>query len=161
MRARVLFNNTGADQTVEIPQRLLDHINASSSPLKNDLLSRLQTGGSGEKFYVVKGGAPRIFTAGGQPDMANVAKILGAPGTPVYEANGTYIVAAITGDFNFLGFATGTGTAAVKVTSGAFEMLAELEFTIGPLTFSVKGNLGIYTDGVILNLTVSLDLNLL
>ena len=159
--ARVLFNTTGVDQSIVIPQRLLDVVNKSGSPLAATLLARLSTCGA-DKCYVVKAGAPKIFSSPGVPDMTAVSILLGrTTGTVSYEPAGTYVVAIIAGTFNFLGLASGEGLAAVSVRSNAFEMIAELDFTIGPLSFSVEGNLGIYADGVALHVAVDLDVNLL
>ncbi len=160
--ARVLFNTTGVDQSIEIPQRLLAVIQASGSPLAATLQARLQTGPGGVKYYVVKATAPKLFSSPGVPDLATVDALLNNAGTPFYVSTpGSYVVAVLSGSFNFFGFATGTGLAGVSVQAGAFEMLAQLSFTIGPLTFSAKGALGIYTDGIALNVSVALDVNLL
>ena len=159
--ARVIFNTTGVDQSIVIPDRLLDVIEASGDDLADELQARLTMCGS-EKCYTVKGGAPKIFSAPGVPDLLSVKILLGeATGTVTYEANGSYLVAILSGDFNFLGFATGHGLGAVSIRSNAIEMIAELSFTIGPLSFEAEGSLGLYPDGIALHVSVSINVNLL
>ena len=168
--ARVIVNTTGVDQSVVVPDRLLNilfNYTGTLSTLATTLKTRLvctdpTQPGCTKNTYVVHGGAPKIFSSPGNPDLTAVAILLGQQtGTVNYEANGSYIVAILSGSFNFLNFASATGLAAISIRSGAFELIAQLAFTIGPLSFSVKGNLGIYDDGVIVNLDVAFSLNLL
>ena len=159
--ARVIFNTTGVDQSIVIPDRLLAVVQASGDDLADVLLARLTACGA-DRCYTVRGGAPRIFSAPGVPDLQSVRILLGqATGTVTYQPNGAYIVAILAGEFNFLGFASGQGVAAVSIRSGAIEMLAELSFTIGPLSFEAEGALGIYPDGIALHVSVSIDVDLL
>ena len=165
--ARVIVNNTGVDQSIVIPDRLLTEINTyaagsdADAALAATLKARLGTCGS-SKCYTVHGGAPRIFSSPGVPDMTAVAILLGTQsGVVTYEAPGSYVVVILSGSFNFLNFATASGLAAISIRSNAFEMVGQLSFTIGPLSFGVNGSIGIYPDGVALHLAVHLNVNLL
>ena len=166
--ARVILNTTGSDQSINIPQRLLDLLysdatggtDPTDAALAATLQARLTTCGSSQ-CYVVHGGAPRIFT-GGTPDLTAVGALLNNTGAPItYLANGTYVLVVMSGSFNFLSFASASGYGAVEFTSSSFQMVASLSFNIGPLSFSVNGSLDIETYGVQAHLAVSFDLNLL
>jgi len=156
--ARVIFNSTGVDQDVVVPDLLFDFLEDSANPLAQDLINRLDA----NQAYVVNAGAPKLVDSMNEPDLTNVDNLLkGVPGGVVYEPAGPYFLAALSGNFDFVGLASASGVAAVSVKDTGFELLANLEFGIGPLDFEVTGLLGIYSDGLLVDLSVDLDVNLL
>src|SRR5262249_5418624 len=149
--ARVIINTTGTDQDVDLPPMILSFLNASTSPLAASLLKRLNGGSS----YEIKGVAPDITnphmdtTAGNNQTIGQntIADLL--DGTKLsdyqYTHQTDYVRAVISGNFNFLNFATGTGTAGVVVSSSGFQAYLNLQFHIGvsgiDLDFKAVGDL--------------------
>ncbi|MEA3510650.1 MAG: hypothetical protein U9R51_04365, partial [Actinomycetota bacterium] len=160
--ARVIINTTGDVQSVEIPTRIVDFLNESSSPLASDVLDRLEDcdgiGPGTALCYTISKFAPDIL------DAATVSNLLGGSGPIVYTSSTGYVVALISGSFDFVGFATGTGVAGVSISPTLFQLHADLQFNIGvsgiDLDFAVNGDLEISSAGLLLDVTVALDVNL-
>ncbi|MDE3024064.1 MAG: calcium-binding protein, partial [Acidobacteriota bacterium] len=170
--ARVIVNTTGANQTVEIPTRLLAVIQAyagnASDPADATLASFLEgrlvncADGTPQACYTVNGAAPAIFTTP-NPTLTDVGILLGTQnGTLTYLSTpGPYLVVVMSGTFNFLGFASATGVGAIEISAGSFQLAASLNFTIGPISFGAIGFIGIQSDGVYAHIAISFNLNLL
>ena len=156
--ARVIVNLTGEIQKVEIPDRLLDFLVASSSPLAHDLLARLVTDSDGSKSYTISKFAPDIT------DPTTVFSLLAGTGTITPTTSTNYVVAVVSGSFSFVGFATGTGTAGISVSPTLFQFYADLDFSIGvsgiDLDFSVDGTMEVSAAGLYLSVGVELDANI-
>ena len=171
VNARLLVNSTGANQTIEIPGRLLDLIQAdadnSTDPADATLASllqgRLSTCGDGTRTcYTINGAAPEIFDTS-NPNLTDVGILLGTEtGTLKYlPSPGSYLVVAMSGTFNFLGFASATGLGAIEISAGNFQLAAQLNFNIGPISFNADGFVSINNTGVYAHIGISFDLNLL
>ncbi len=61
------------------------------------------------------------------------------------------------GEIEFLDFAQASGMLDIKFASGSFELIFDLTFSLGGLNFSANGGAGIYSDGLVLKLAVSVD----
>ncbi|TWW12268.1 hypothetical protein E3A20_02360, partial [Planctomyces bekefii] len=125
--ARVIVNTTGEAQEVRIPQRLIDFLNESDSPLKDDVLGRLVPCEDGPgQCYAISAYAPDIS------DIPTVDNLLHNPtGTIKYTTAKNYIVAIISGNVEFAGFASGTITAGILVSPSLFQLYVDLYFMIG------------------------------
>jgi hypothetical protein len=173
--ARVIINTTGQDQGVELPPLILSFLNDSTSPLAADLLARLvpdpNDGSTTPNFYKISKYAPDITNpnvdGNGQTIGQNtIADLLN--GTSLssnqYTTQTNYVVAVINGSFNFLGFATGTGTAGIVVSSSGFQAYLNLQFNIGvsgiDLDFKAVGSMSISSAGLYLSVDVGLNADL-
>ncbi len=111
--------------------------------------------------YTINGAAPAIFNTS-NPNLTDVGILLGTQtGTLTYLSPGSYLVIAMSGTFNFLGFASATGLGAIEISAGSFQLAASLNFNIGPITFGADGFIGINSTGVFAHIGISFDLNLL
>ena len=76
---------------------------------------------------------------------------------------GAYVVVLIDGRFDFLGFAEASGLAGVRISGDVFQLVFNLHFSIGidgaGLDFDSSGFVEINPDGLILDIAVSLDLD--
>ena len=125
--ARIIVNTTGVAQEVRIPQRLIDFLNESDSPLKDDVLGRLVACEDGPgQCYAISAYAPDIS------DIPTVDNLLHNPtGTIKYTTATSYIVAIISGNVEFAGFASGSITAGILVSPSLFQLYVDLHFMIG------------------------------
>ncbi|MFZ0040303.1 MAG: hypothetical protein WAK93_03285, partial [Solirubrobacteraceae bacterium] len=95
----------------------------------------------------------------------SVTAILSLNTTGTTQMIGNTAVAAgfnldLTGTVDFLGFASGSGSADITIGPGGFQIGFALQFNLGPLTFAANGAAGIYTgqggaSGIALALAVS------
>ncbi|HEY2543152.1 MAG TPA: hypothetical protein VGH92_08870, partial [Gaiellaceae bacterium] len=168
VNARVILNTTSANQTIEIPNRLLaviqQHANSGAdATLASFLEARLVTCADNTMTcYTVNGAAPKIFTTP-NPTLTDVSILLGqATGTLTYNTSpSSYLVVVMSGSFNFLNFATATGVGAIEISGSGFQLAAQLSFTLGPINFSATGFLDIESSGVYAHIGIAFDLNLL
>ena len=65
----------------------------------------------------------------------------------------------ITGTVDFLGFAQASGFADITIGPSGFQIMFGLSFAIGSLNFTANGGAGVYSDGIALDLQVSLNAN--
>ena len=65
----------------------------------------------------------------------------------------------ITGTVDFLGFAQASGFADITIGPSGFQIMFGLSFSIGSLNFTANGGAGVYSDGIALDLQVSLNAN--
>ena len=63
----------------------------------------------------------------------------------------------LSGSVDFLGFAQASGFADITIGPSGFQITFGLSFTLGPLTFTAKGGAGVYSNGIALDLQVSLN----
>ena len=156
--SRVIINTTSDEQDVTLPSRIVNFINASTSPLKDSLLARLSTNADGFRYYRIHQYAPDIT------DTETVSTLLGGIGTIKYTTSTNYVVAIINGTFDFLGFAKGHGTAGISISPSRFQLYVDLGFKLGvsgiSLDFMAHGVMDISSAGLYLSVAVSLDADL-
>ncbi|MFN6151862.1 MAG: hypothetical protein ACK5BP_18035, partial [Planctomyces sp.] len=158
--ARVIVNTTGDAQEVRIPQRLIDFLNESDSPLKDDVLGRLVPCEDGPGMcYAISAYAPDIS------DIPTVDNLLHNPaGTIKYTTATNYIVAIISGNVEFAGFASGTITAGILVSPSLFQLYVDLYFMIGTdgigLEVAATGLMEVSDAGLYFSTTVSIKASL-
>ena len=156
--ARVIINTTNEAQRLTIPTRIIDFLNASTSPLKDSVLDRLKTASNGDRFYMISKFAPDML------DVTTLSSLLSGTGAVKYTTSTDYVVAVVRGTFDFLGFASAEGTAGISVSSSRFQLYVDLQFRIGvsglELKFKAKGIMEISKDGLYLNVAVSLEAEL-
>ncbi len=123
--ARVIFNSSGIDMTLRLPDKLYDYLNdldtaavagvANPGALATNLLQRLVAcpgDPSGElRCYTIRGAVPDLVTTLPSgvtvPDEQTIDWLLGHGGSPHENAAGPYVVAVIDGHLTLVGFATG------------------------------------------------------
>jgi Ca2+-binding RTX toxin-like protein len=164
--ARVLLNTIGGStpQEIVVSQRLLDFLGDLASrggvdaSLGAGLLARLTpcSFDAAKRCYTIDHRAPNILHA---PTLYN---LLHDPSGPITRlAAGPYVVIAMDGTFDFLGFAQGTGLGGIGISSGAFQLYFNVQFSIGvtgiELKFAAEGAIGIESTGVFIDVSVSLD----
>ena len=157
--ARVIINTTGEEQELEIPTRLLEFLENSSSLLAPKVLARLETCSSGSgQCYTISKFAPDIT------EVATVENLLSGTGPITFTGSTSYVVAVVSGTFNFVDFASGEGTVGVSVSPTLFQLYAKLQFNIGvsgiDLDFEITGVLEVSSAGLFLDVTVALDVDL-
>ena len=169
--ARLLVNSTGADQTIEIPTRLLTLIqsdaNNSADQADQTLASFLEgrlarcTDGT-TACYTIGGAAPSIFNTA-NPNLTDVGILLGTQtGQLSYLSPGSYLVIAMSGTFNFLDLASATGLGAIEISNGSFQLAASLNFAPwGRSRSNADGFISINNTGVYAHIAIAFDLNLL
>ncbi len=127
--ARVIFNTTGADQSVTIPAAFLPLL---SQQTKN----RLVDNGSGLKMYVVSGGAPLVDGTTASP--------------------GTYIVARFDATLTLGGFWSLAGHFRLAAGPGFFELSASASLNLGFLgSLNATGFVQITSAGIAGRFSVS------
>ena len=63
----------------------------------------------------------------------------------------------LSGTVEFLGFAHASGFADITIGPSGFQITFGLSFALGPLTFTANGGAGVYSNGIALDLQVSLN----
>jgi Ca2+-binding RTX toxin-like protein len=112
--ARLIFNVTGADQTISIPQKYVANLNATTQ-------ARLQTDGSGNKYYSVTAGAPLFDGTTGPAEPYVVVKVQGtlvAANTLSLNGDFQIIISASQVSLRVKAAASLSGAAAINVTGG-------------------------------------------
>lgn len=154
--ARVLINTTGKEQTITLPDRIINFLEDSTSPLADELLARL--GGVNQDTYTIAAFAPDIT------DLTTVNNLLNGSGIINRTTADSYVVAVVRGTANFAGFAEASITGGIAVTNTNFQLYADLGFNIGvpgiDLDFNATGVLDISKQGLYLQTDVSLDASL-
>ncbi|WP_217312837.1 DUF4347 domain-containing protein [Richelia sinica] len=154
--ARVLINTTGKEQSITLPDRIINFLEDSNSPLADELLERLDG-----NTYTIAAYAPDIA------DVITVNNLLDpdAEGEILYNTSAnSYVVAVVRGRANFAGFAEASITGGIAVTNTNFQLYADLGFEIGvqgiDLDFNATGVLDISQAGLYLKTDVELDASL-
>lgn len=71
------------------------------------------------------------------------------------------VLVSLGATFDFLGFASGTGTATIQIGSNpVFRLDAEITFNIGPLEFDASALLEIYNNGIYFNASVNFNMSI-
>ena len=179
--ARVIFNSSGGDMTLRLPDELYDYLNelgadtlagvANPGELATDLLARLVAcpGGPANELrcYTISGRSPNLVSGTG-PDVVTINWLLGDGPAPDLSAQPSeaYIVAVVDGDLTLLGFASASVFGAIRISESEFELIADLTFQLGPnpavsLMVDVSAIAEISSAGFYLNASVDIEANLL
>ena len=188
--ARLIMNTSGVDMSLEIPDTLWGFFQdledgrsptgGSVSPallsgpgsMTGEFLERLtdcgttDTDADDDRCYVISGKAPKLIAAS-NVDEGTINGLLGNGGTiALSDTAGAYLTVVLTGKLTVVGFADAYGLVAVSLRGGAFEMVVSVRFQLGAsqntsLNVNAEGVLGLYADGVLLKVNVTLQANLL
>ena len=176
VRSRLLINTTGNDQELKLPERLYDFLDLHRdiSPLTDGFLNRLgdcsdAVAGDDPRCYTIGGKAPRFLKADGSVDTDTIGYLIHTCPTcdPNYvDEDSAYFAVVLSGDIEVVNFAKASGLGAIVVSGSGFEMIASLDFVLGPdpsvgLNVHAESQLGVYDDGIFFHALVSVEANLL
>jgi hypothetical protein len=167
IRARLLMNTSGKEQSVDIPDEFLDSLSDTAlARLKTASGDAVDADGSGkvskEELDTARNapGLLKYTVPGAAPSLASLFSNSGTVNEPALSDNGFYVAIAFEATLRFGGSFDLSGRFGVLVTGDKFELLIAARLTIGKLgDVGASGSLRISKEGLVgrIQLTLAID----